>query len=87
MIGKVLWFDIKKGFGFIKGDDRQDYFAHYSKIKAQDGEFRTLEEGQKVSFEPFFVDRPDGTQKAQAKDIVVLENEHENTRKSSNNSI
>jgi CspA family cold shock protein len=80
MIGKVLWFDIKKGFGFIRGEDRVDYFAHYSKINAQSGEFRTLTEGERVTFEPFFVERPDGNNKPQAKNIVRLESEDEDTR-------
>lgn len=87
MIGKVLWFDIKKGFGFIRGEDRIDYFAHYSKIQASSGEFRTLEEGQKVSFEPFMTDRPDGSQKPQAKNITSLESEDENFRESHHSTI
>ena len=66
--GVTLWFDVKKGFGFIKGEDGVDYFAHFSKIIAPDGEFRLLEEGQKVEFEPFFVERGD-SKKPQAKDI------------------
>lgn len=80
MIGKVIWFDIKKGFGFIRGEDRIDYFAHYSKIQAKDGEFRTLEENEKVSFEPFETDRPDGSKKPQAKNIISLESKYETTR-------
>jgi CspA family cold shock protein len=87
MIGKVLWFDIKKGFGFIRGEDRVDYFAHYSKIKALDGEFRTLEEGQRVEFEPFSVERSDGNQKPQAKNIISLEKNDENTREAFSSSI
>ncbi|MBC8428403.1 cold-shock protein [bacterium] len=50
--GKVKWFDAKKGYGFISDtatDNAKDYFVHFSEIKT-DG-FRTLEEGQKVSFE------------------------------------
>jgi CspA family cold shock protein len=48
--GTVKWFNDAKGFGFIKPDDGgEDLFAHFSAIKGQG--FRTLKEGQKVSFE------------------------------------
>lgn len=76
MLGRVLWFDVKKGFGFIRGDDKVDYFAHYSKIKAAEGEFRLLEEGERVEFEPFTVPRPDGSEKPQAKNIISVEVRH-----------
>ncbi len=47
--GKVKWFDNKKGFGFIVGDAGQDVFVHHSSI--QGGGFKTLNEGESVSFE------------------------------------
>jgi CspA family cold shock protein len=48
--GIVKWFNDTKGFGFISPDNgKDDLFAHFSEIKA-DG-FRTLVEGQRVSFE------------------------------------
>lgn len=47
--GTVKWFNDAKGFGFIAQDNGgQDVFAHFSAIKG-DG-FRSLAEGQKVSF-------------------------------------
>jgi len=46
--GVVKWFDVKKGFGFIKREEGNDVFVHYSSI--QGDEFRKLEEGQKVTF-------------------------------------
>jgi CspA family cold shock protein len=49
MNGTVKWFNSDKGFGFITGDDGRDVFAHFSQINV-DG-FKTLDEGQKVSFE------------------------------------
>jgi CspA family cold shock protein len=49
--GKVKWFDAKKGWGFIRQDDGQEIFVHYSAIQ-QDG-FRTLDDGQEVEFEIF----------------------------------
>lgn len=47
--GKVKWFNERKGFGFIEKDEGGDVFVHYSSITG-DG-FRTLYEGQRVSFE------------------------------------
>jgi CspA family cold shock protein len=47
--GKVKWFDNKKGFGFIAQDSGQDIFVHYSSIEG--GGFKTLNEGDEVSFE------------------------------------
>ena len=47
--GTVKWFNAEKGFGFISKDDGEDIFAHYSQINT-DG-YKTLEEGQKVTFE------------------------------------
>lgn len=75
MIGRVLWFDIKKGFGFIRANNK-DYFAHYSKIDAPSGEFRVLEEGEIVEFQPVEVDRGH-THKPQAVQIRRSENEQE----------
>jgi CspA family cold shock protein len=49
MIGKVKWFNEKKGFGFIKQDGGQDVFVHHTSIKAKG--FRTLTEGQTVEFD------------------------------------
>jgi|TARA_B100001964_G_scaffold239227_1_gene306243 CspA family cold shock protein len=48
--GKVKWFDSKKGYGFISNiSDDKDYFVHFSEI--QSDSFKTLEEGQKITFE------------------------------------
>ena len=48
--GRVKWFNEKKGFGFIEVDDQdKDVFVHHSAISMEG--FRTLAEGQRVSFD------------------------------------
>src|SRR5450830_1815953 len=48
--GTVKWFNDAKGYGFITPDDgSEDLFAHFSAIQ-MDG-FKSLKEGQKVTFE------------------------------------
>jgi len=49
MTGTVKWFNESKGFGFITpSDGGKDVFVHFSAINS--GGFRTLVEGQSVSF-------------------------------------
>ena len=47
--GTVKWFNAEKGFGFIEVEGGDDVFVHFSAITG-DG-FKSLEEGQAVSFE------------------------------------
>ena len=48
--GTLKWFNESKGFGFITPEDGgKDLFAHFSAIQNQG--FKTLAEGQRVSFE------------------------------------
>ncbi len=54
--GTVKWFNESKGFGFITKEDGSDVFVHYSAI--QGNGFKTLTEGQAVTFE--VVDGPKG---------------------------
>lgn len=66
MIGKVKWFDSKKGYGFIICEDGKEVFVHFSGIVA-DG-FRSLSENQKVEFE-----LDNGTKGEQAVNVHVVE--------------
>lgn len=47
--GRVKWFNVKKGYGFIEAEEIGDVFVHYTGIDG-DG-FRKLKESDRVSFE------------------------------------
>lgn len=63
--GKVKWFNAEKGYGFITAEDGTDIFVHFSAINT-DG-FKTLEEGQAVSF-----DVTEGNRGPQATNVAKL---------------
>lgn len=63
LLGNVKWFNEKKGFGFISGEDGQDYFLHFSKINKEG--FKTVAEGEAVSF-----DVEEGPKGPQATNVV-----------------
>jgi CspA family cold shock protein len=63
--GKVKWFNNEKGFGFIEVEGGDDVFVHFSAISG-DG-FKSLEEGQEVSFEIV-----EGNRGPQAANVVKL---------------
>jgi len=48
MEGKVKFYNDKRGYGFIVGEDEKDYFFHVSAVKTN----QPLDEGQAVEFEP-----------------------------------
>ena len=50
-MGKVKWFDNRKGYGFIveDGKEDEDIFVHFSAIQT-DG-YRSLDEEERVEFE------------------------------------
>jgi CspA family cold shock protein len=63
MQGKVKWFNERKGFGFIEAENGSDVFVHFSAI--QDSGFKSLQEGQAVSFD--VQDGPKGKSAANVK--------------------
>lgn len=66
--GTVKWFNSQKGFGFISNDDGgADVFVHFSGI-ASNG-FKTLEEGQKVTFD--IEADPKNSSKTRAVNVVI----------------
>lgn len=67
--GTVKWFNNDKGYGFIIDDDSQEeYFVHFSSIQI-DG-FKTLKEGQKVSFD--IEDDPKNPDKKRAINVNIV---------------
>ncbi len=68
MIGKVKWFEGKKGYGFIMCEDGRESFVHYTGIVA-DG-YKALSEGQKVEFEIGSTEKGD-----QAINVKVVHND------------
>lgn len=61
--GTVKWFNAEKGFGFITVEGGDDVFVHFSAIQGEG--FKTLEEGQAVTF-----DVEDGDRGPQATNVV-----------------
>ncbi len=53
MEGTVKWFNTRKGYGFIDGDDGETYFAHYTALPK--GVY--LNENDRVSFEDVDTER------------------------------
>ena len=63
--GTVKWFNESKGYGFITAEEGKDVFVHYSAIQGEG--FKTLNEGQKVSFDVI-----SGEKGPQAANVVKL---------------
>lgn len=61
--GKVKWFDNKKGYGFIAQEGGQDVFVHHTSIIGSG--YKTLREGEIVSFEIISTDKGPKAEKVQ----------------------
>lgn len=74
MRGTVKFFDVTKGWGFITGDDKKDYFVHQSAIKSNPDALtkEVLMDGEKVEF-----DVVDGRKGKQASNVVITEKWHD----------
>lgn len=64
-VGEVKWFNVNKGYGFIKRENGDDVFVHFRAIRGRG--HRTLAEGQKVRY--YVVESERGLQ---ADDVTVL---------------
>ena len=54
MTGKVKFYNTKKGFGFILGEDGNEYFVHYNginKTSPNEKRFKKLPKDSLVSFD------------------------------------
>lgn len=64
-MGEVKWFNVNKGYGFIKRESGEDIFVHFRAIRGRG--HRTLAEGQKVRYYVIESDRG-----LQADDVTVI---------------
>jgi CspA family cold shock protein len=64
-LGKVKWFDKKKGYGFIEDEQKTEHFVHFSDIMGKG--YRVLEAEDEVEFEAL-----EGPKGWQAKNVKVV---------------
>ena len=66
MVGRVKFFNAKKGFGFIERDGEKDIFVHFSGISMEG--YKKLDQGFKVNF-----DLEEGPNGIQATNVTIVE--------------
>jgi len=55
VLGKVKWFNSKKGYGFIIGPSQEDVFVHFSHLEMEG--YKTLNKGQEIEYDLVQTDR------------------------------
>jgi CspA family cold shock protein len=48
--GEVKWFNVSKGFGFIRRDNGEEIFVHFRSIRSKNPGRRGLRDGQRVTY-------------------------------------
>lgn len=64
MDGTVKWFNERKGYGFVEGEDGQDYFVHHTSL----AKGVVVRDNDKVSFDP-----AEGDRGKQAQNVTLRE--------------
>jgi len=65
--GIVKWFNSRKGYGFITSEEGGDVFVHFSALKGDKDEYKSLNENDKVEF-----DIVQGQKGPQASNVVII---------------
>lgn len=66
MEGRVKWFDNRRGYGFITGEDGLDVYVHYTALQS-DG-FRSLKHNWRVTYDVVTTDEG----RVEARNVVVI---------------